>query len=305
MGLDCPQEALSIPPMFSDEYRLPPSAPAVWLRRFAANDRGRDFVVGDLHGCVDELVALLAHARFNPKRDRLFSVGDLIDRGPRSCDALDLLDKPWFFAVRGNHEQMLLNHWSAPHEREAYDPHWLTGLAQDSVPHCRAQLSALPHVIKVGEAPDAFYVLHAELWDPLQLMTDEIIDRFIFSNETQTLSKALWSRHVLQSHWREPGRRYHGASLSRVFCGHTIVQAPLGLESSIYLDTGAFAPYVDQESAQAEHYGLSLVEARTLRHWFAPTCEHYRGTVVDLGKIDLSAGPPIPLDRMEPPEGAR
>ena len=289
------QIAPSIPTMLINEHRLTPS-PAVWLRKVAANERGRDFVVGDLHGCLDELIALLAHARFNPKRDRLFSVGDLIDRGPRCADVLELLDQPWFFAARGNHEQMLLNYFEDPHSRKPYDPSWLADLTVDAMARLRTQLAALPHVIKVGEAPQAFYVLHAELWDPVQLLTDDVVDRFIFSDERQALAKTLWSRHVVQEHWRDPGKRYHAETLSRVFCGHTIVQAPLGLERSIYLDTGAFAPYADPDCAQAEHYGLSLIEARTLRHWFAPTCQHYRGAVVDLGKLDLSAGAPVPLE---------
>lgn len=72
-----------------------------------ANTAGRDFVVGDLHGCVDVLRALLHDTRFDPARDRLFSVGDLVDRGPASETTLDLLDRPWCHVVRGNHEEVL------------------------------------------------------------------------------------------------------------------------------------------------------------------------------------------------------
>lgn len=49
---------------------------------------GRDFVVGDVHGEFPTLESLLAQVGFAPERDRLFALGDLVDRGPRSTDAL-------------------------------------------------------------------------------------------------------------------------------------------------------------------------------------------------------------------------
>ena len=54
-------------------------------------DKGRVFVVGDVHGCLDLLMRGLDQINFNTSRDTLLSVGDLIDRGPRSFDALRLL----------------------------------------------------------------------------------------------------------------------------------------------------------------------------------------------------------------------
>ena len=75
----------------------------------AANPAGRDFVAGDLHGHFDTLEHALGELRFDPDRDRLFSVGDLIDRGPRSADALQWLASGRILAVRGNHEQMLVH----------------------------------------------------------------------------------------------------------------------------------------------------------------------------------------------------
>ena len=79
-----------------------------FLKKVPANIDGRDFVVGDLHGCYDELFALLKHVKFDYKNDRVFSTGDLIDRGPKSEECLQLLSKPWFFSVLGNHEDLLI-----------------------------------------------------------------------------------------------------------------------------------------------------------------------------------------------------
>ncbi|MBU2743239.1 metallophosphoesterase, partial [Acidithiobacillus albertensis] len=68
----------------------------------------RDFIVGDLHGHPDVLYRLMDQVGFDVDTDRLFSVGDLVDRGPNSAAAMDLLDAPWFYPVLGNHDAMLL-----------------------------------------------------------------------------------------------------------------------------------------------------------------------------------------------------
>ena len=85
---------------------------------------GRDFVVGDVHGEFPTLERLLERVAFTPG-DRLFALGDLVDRGPQSADAL-----AWFesgritLSVRGNHEQMLLEKLDSA-EREGRLP-WTT-----------------------------------------------------------------------------------------------------------------------------------------------------------------------------------
>jgi serine/threonine protein phosphatase 1 len=64
------------------------------LQRFARNTQGRDFAVGDIHGCFSKLDAALCQVRFSPVHDRLFAVGDLVDRGPESAQVLEWLDQP-------------------------------------------------------------------------------------------------------------------------------------------------------------------------------------------------------------------
>jgi serine/threonine protein phosphatase 1 len=61
------------------------------IRSLPTNSRGKDYVVGDLHGCYDLLQRVLGEVGFDTTCDRLFSVGDLIDRGPNSLKCLELL----------------------------------------------------------------------------------------------------------------------------------------------------------------------------------------------------------------------
>ena len=81
------------------------------MNKFKRNDRGKDYVVGDLHGCYDMLMDQLLDINFNFAYDRLFCCGDLIDRGDKSLECLLLMYEPWFFSVRGNHEQMMIDYY--------------------------------------------------------------------------------------------------------------------------------------------------------------------------------------------------
>jgi serine/threonine protein phosphatase 1 len=78
------------------------------IKTFEENKKGRDFVIGDLHGAYSVLLNLLDNLKFDGEKDRLFSVGDLVDRGPDSFLCLQLLKEPWFHCVLANHEQMML-----------------------------------------------------------------------------------------------------------------------------------------------------------------------------------------------------
>jgi serine/threonine protein phosphatase 1 len=64
-------------------------------------------VIGDVHGCYDTLVALLGKL---PKDAEVCFVGDLIDRGPKSAQIVDLvMNNPKYHCVMGNHEKMMVD----------------------------------------------------------------------------------------------------------------------------------------------------------------------------------------------------
>ena len=97
-------------------------------RRIAMNGSGggRDFVVGDVHGCFRTLEWLLDEVAFEPGRDRLFSVGDIVDRGPHSEEAIDwLVDGRITDATMWNHENGLVA-FLMGRSGAFYEPWWRT-----------------------------------------------------------------------------------------------------------------------------------------------------------------------------------
>ena len=69
------------------------------------------YIVGDLHGCYDELQLLLDEVRFDSSQDFLYLVGDLVARGLKSLECLRLVRSLGERAktVLGNHDLHLIS----------------------------------------------------------------------------------------------------------------------------------------------------------------------------------------------------
>jgi hypothetical protein len=119
----------------------------------------RRLIVGDIHGCADELAELLFRFKFMPGHDRLFTVGDVIGKGPKAREALELLKQFGALSVLGNHEQHLLDAAALPParrtERHAF---YLASLGRDRA-YWLDQIATWPLYI---EEPDLL-IVHAGL----------------------------------------------------------------------------------------------------------------------------------------------
>ncbi|MDN3521409.1 metallophosphoesterase [Halomonas ramblicola] len=212
------------------------------LVRHAENHSGRDFFVGDLHGQWHRFEAALARVDFDPGHDRLFSVGDLIDRGDDSLACLNLALKPWFFGVRGNHELLALDALAGTDDRAW--ALWMInggGWALHEEPGdlrrlLEAALARLPHAREVEVAGRRIGMVHAE--PPADWAGIEAADAH----------QLVWGRRRIAR-----GDATPVVGIDAVVVGHTIVPEPLTLGNVHYIDTGAFRTG-----------RLTLVEARTL-----------------------------------------
>lgn len=212
------------------------------VMRFPPNPRGRDFVCGDIHGGWSLLHRELDKAGFDEARDRLFCVGDLIDRGRDSARFPEYLEAPWFQAVLGNHEQMALRAM-LDGDRESEALWWINGggWVMDLDPHQArdlvARLAELPLVVELegyGEAP--VVIAHAALpgndWPGFRDRREMLAPD---PRETgEPLHTLLWDRSRL-------GRGDDSviAGARHVFHGHTVIDQVRSLGNRTYLDTGS------------------------------------------------------------------
>ncbi|ORX54955.1 Metallo-dependent phosphatase [Hesseltinella vesiculosa] len=71
-------------------------------------DRERIFVIGDVHGCANELATLLEDIKYNKTTDAVILAGDLTMKGYDSPGVLDLAMRENIYCVRGNHDDMVV-----------------------------------------------------------------------------------------------------------------------------------------------------------------------------------------------------
>lgn len=206
------------------------------IQRFEKNRNGRDFVVGDIHGEFSKLERQLEELGFDKSSDRLFSVGDLVDRGPESDEAVYyVMRRPWFHAVKGNHEQMLVDALN-PELPNAAGNHfinggqWFYGLPEVEQQCIAVVLDDLPIAIEVETDAGLVGIIHAEVpygdWNEFKLDLE--------TNEPYTEEIAMWSRKKIMN-----GDCSYVLGIDFVYVGHTPVKRVLELGNVTYIDTGA------------------------------------------------------------------
>lgn len=81
------------------------------------------YAVGDIHGCFETFQALLSRLRFSPEEDRLWLVGDLVNRGPDSQAVLEWVRRHErrTTVVLGNHDLHLILGWHELTRRRPQD----------------------------------------------------------------------------------------------------------------------------------------------------------------------------------------
>lgn len=205
-------------------------------RHYLKNETGRDFVIGDLHGCMDHFNKLLEEVKFDIEKDRMFSVGDLVDRGPDSYGCLKLIRKSWFHAIQGNHEDMMIDCFDKSKFREEYGwfenyGDWVTPFVSQrdkGMVELVAEAKQLPVLITVESDLGTVGITHAEA--PKD-----------FNEEYFDLQQLLWMRDKYR--WSPSmGKVPNGVDMT--IHGHTPVgETPhhhKGM-NAWWIDTGCFA----------------------------------------------------------------
>ena len=177
---------------------------------------GRDIVVGDVHGCFRTLERALGEIAFDPARDRLFGVGDLVNRGPHSADAVEWLESRFDAVTLGNHD-VAVRSWfrskllNLPEEDEG----WLCDIPPRDYRRWWDALVSLPPTLTIETHHGPIGVFHAEAPDPdwdravelLKNGVDEAYGSAFLGHETKVDQDAAWARPVkglramVHGHW--------------------------------------------------------------------------------------------------------
>ena len=196
--------------------------------RLDKNSKGRDFVCGDIHGCFSDLESELKKVHFDESKDRLFTVGDIIDRGPNSELATRYMSSDWFFSVMGNHEHMyLMANINTPQQESYLQDHLHNGgrwAYEMPAENSRAMLLAidkLPLIIQVGDVIIAHAVL-PEVENLEEIENDPI----------EHVDTVVWYRGEY------PPVNIQG--INKIYVGHSIVEEPEQSGKYHNIDTGAF-----------------------------------------------------------------
>lgn len=214
---------------------------------YAENTKGRDFIVGDLHGSFKVLLTALTQANFNIKTDRLFCCGDLVDRGPESTYVLDFLNTGFVHSVRGNHEQMFIDLYTDGTPDPAVlnymcqhnGMNWWLDLNESEQLAIVNKFKQLPYAIEVETSRGNIGIVHADV--PFAMGWDEFKENL---NKDDVRENCLWNRARIENNDCSGVK-----GIGRVYVGHTPQSNGLKKYGNVYaIDTGAVFGYVGNAS---------------------------------------------------------
>ena len=190
--------------------------------------KSRTIVVGDIHGCYDELMDLMDKAQLG-EDDRVVSVGDLITKGPKSKEVLELfMTDARFSTVIGNHDLALRRKWNGEEiELKAAQKEAHKELRGEKDAYA-AFFNRLPFTIDL----DTHLVVHAGLRPNVELYsqtTDDMILIRTLGADRESDEGTPWY-HV-----------YYGEKI--VLFGHWPAPEPRRGKQAIGLDTGCVYGY--------------------------------------------------------------
>lgn len=207
------------------------------LKISSLDDRNkRIIIIGDIHGCYDELIKLLNQVNYDCDNDIVVSVGDIMAKGPQSLEVLDFfVNNKNTFAVLGNHDYAVLRWLNVIQNNIVPIPF---GLKEGSEHQNLANnlndkqidfLKNLPHVILIEKYN--LIVLHAGLNPNIILQYNNSFDIMFTRNilENGKASELINNGTKWINLWNGP---------QTVVFGHDATRGIQKTEYAIGLDTG-------------------------------------------------------------------
>lgn len=276
------------------------------VKIFGPNLVGRDFVIGDLHGSLNCLENLLVNLNFDSVVDRMFSVGDLVDRGPDSMKCLELINEDWFHAVIANHEQLMLEALDTPGMEYYWNGNGGGWCDPRDIPELVAATRELPYLITVKlKSGKRVHIIHAE-FPPGTGPTDELLEDPVYVHRLATQQSRdgdwiTWGRFLFQhyngvnmndhaklvrtfKHHFKNGDALFNENLSPIISGHTIMHRPITILGQTNIDTKAFGV---NKNDRAAWNALTCIELDTWKFYQATHNEFKEVQPVVVNRDDI------------------
>lgn len=200
--------------------------------------KGKLWAVGDIHGCYNLLMTRLKEIGFDFENDLLVAVGDLVDRGAQNIECIELLSKPWFTSVRGNHEDLCiggLHNESYKRCHVANGGEWFYMLDGQAMYNIAKTFAELPVVLEISHNGKKFGFVHGHIeqnnWGEFKETFTQEPTAFRDPSEL-----AMWGRDRLDE---DKNQYTHVSGIDAVILGHTVTQKPCKRDNCYWIDTGA------------------------------------------------------------------
>lgn len=218
------------------------------------NTKGTDYVVGDIHGCFNQLELQMKLVGFDKTKDRLFSVGDLIDRGPDSAKVLELIQSTWFHPVIGNHEYFMIDCLLHDGDVDLWYRNggsWLENENLEMMRWVARYLEAnLPLAITVKTVYGNVGICHAQPpsndWGDLTRTRLSLLQR----------EDMIWSRSLIN----RSASNYVCKNIDITIHGHTPIKECMYVGNALFIDTGSFL----NEFGYPEYPGVKILNLHNL-----------------------------------------
>lgn len=187
---------------------------------------GRDLlVIGDVHGCYDELRELLEQQNISEESSNtcIIFVGDLINKGPKNPQVVKLARKLRAYSVRGNHDEVCLLEWEKAQQNKGQLSDkfsWMNQLTAQDI----QWLYEMPYSISIPSR--SLIIVHAGLLPGCALAEQDPEDMLTMRNIVENKSGegyvatkgdegVCWA-----SKWEGPSHVYFGHDARRLLQQH-------------------------------------------------------------------------------------
>ena len=219
---------------------------------------GRTIILGDIHGCFDELTDLLGLIKLKSD-DRVIAVGDLITKGPKNREVLDLfISDSRFSSVVGNHDRRIRQKLRGEPVRLNKDQRAVLKQLGPDRERYSDFLRSLPFTIDLG----SHLVVHAGVRPGVSLdkqMASDMTEIRTMGADPPTRRGVPWyavyrgPQTILFGHWpaRQPRRASYAIGLD-TGCVYGVSLTAFIIETGEFISTPARAKYAGKALARAD-----------------------------------------------------